>query len=137
MASFSLLSVCLLWPGDNGNGNSNNGGNNNGGNNNSDGPQSFGNSDGNFGRFAQFLGNSLLGAVVLVASVAAFPAASSAAMANLATGNRAKAYPQMASSSIISAGRTRSKVLHVACKGSTLVVPLSDPQVRMHFINAY
>ncbi|GIL48831.1 hypothetical protein Vafri_5251 [Volvox africanus] len=118
--------------GDNGNGNSNgNRGNNNGGNNdsNNDSPQNFGN-NGGFMYILQSFGNALLGAMALITAVATFPAASSAAISTFATTarlGRAGGKGSAPASSLYPA-RPRSKVMHVPCKGSTLVVPLCDPK---------
>ncbi|EFJ45624.1 hypothetical protein VOLCADRAFT_105847 [Volvox carteri f. nagariensis] len=135
--------------GDNGNGNN---GNNNGSNNNNKknwGPGDFG-SDDSFRLILQLFGKVMLGALALIAAVAAFPASSSATSASSSSppssvsprGTRLDADGQRLGGDVKASWSTspsssssssyqplpRSKVMHVACKGSTLVVPLSDPQ---------
>ncbi|GLC44643.1 hypothetical protein PLESTB_001328900 [Pleodorina starrii] len=111
-------------------GNGNNGGRGNrgdggNGNNNNFGPQDSGNNDGSFARLLQSCSHALLGALALIAAAAIVPASASAAASNLAFSG---ARQLSASSPGSGSGRPRSKVMHVACKGSTLVVPLCDPK---------
>ncbi|GIM09646.1 hypothetical protein Vretimale_13487 [Volvox reticuliferus] len=112
-----------------GNNNNNNNNYNNNDNNNNDSPQNFG-SNGGYLYILQSFGNALLGAMALITAVATFPAASSAAMFTIVANARlggagSKGCPPASS---LPPARPRSKVMHVPCKGSTLVVPLFDPK---------
>ncbi|GIL48833.1 hypothetical protein Vafri_5255 [Volvox africanus] len=139
-----------MFFGDNGNGcGSNNGGNSNNNNGGSSGGDGHFGGDGAAWRFVPVLSHALLGAVAIVVAVAVFPAQSAAMQGSSPSTSPASTFlgaspkDSLLSSSVptsraaglladvpcfgraSSPARPRSKVMHVPCKGSTLVVPLT------------